>query len=413
MTKLDPLRDSGTKVLVGDARGARLAAEMGIAWVEASTIHEKAPIVRLGNERRDHEPFSAAVDPDGNALIIYTSGTTGRPMGCVLSHRNIDAMVDGLIRHFQLTPEDRSLLVLPLFHCNGLLVGALSVLMAGGSVVVAPRFDANTFWDEVERHRPTYFTAVPAMCALIDAHTVRVVDTSSLRFVACGGAPMPRGLMSRFEQRFGVALLEGYGLSECSVASTFNPVAGPRKPGTVGVPLPGQRVEIEHEGLRVPRGSRGEVVISGPNVMQGYLGRPEETAKVLEDGWLHTGDVGYLDDDGYLVLEDRLKDMIIRGGENICPKEIESVLYEHVAVLEAAVVGRSDEIFGEVPVAFVALRGGSAADADELREHCLTRLAKYKTPREFVFLDSLPKNSVGKLTKGSSAHVARVAHCAS
>lgn len=395
------LRDSGTRVLVSDERGAALADELGIAWIDASTVHAGAATAMQGDASEGDDTVCSLPDPDGNALIIYTSGTTGRPKGCVLNHRNIDAMVDGLIRHFQLTEQDRSLLVLPLFHCNGLLISVLSALVAGGSVVVAPRFDAKTFWDAVERHRPTYFSAVPTMYALVDAHTRRDVDTASLRFVACGGAPMPRDLIGRIEERFGVVLLEGYGLSECSVAATFNPIDGPRKPGTVGVPLPGQRVEIEHEGIRVPQGSRGEVVISGPNLMRGYLGKPEETAMVLKNGWLHTGDVGYLDEDGYLVLVDRLKDMIIRGGENIYPKEIESVLYEHPAVLEAAVVGKPDDIYGEVPVAYVAIRSGATASAEDLREHCLSRLAKYKTPREFVFLDSLPKNSVGKLTKGA------------
>jgi acyl-CoA synthetase (AMP-forming)/AMP-acid ligase II len=212
---------------------------------------------------------------------------------------------------------------------------------------------------------------------------------------------MSADLLVRFEEHFGFPLVEGYGLSECSVAATINPVAGPRKPGTVGPALPGQIVAIEdHDGHRLPQGEAGEVVIKGPNVMRGYLGRPEDTAKVLKDGWLHTGDVGYLDEDGYLVLVDRIKDMIIRGGENIYPKEIEDVLFELEDVLEAAVVGRPDELYGEEPVAYVVPRPGRALDAESLRTHCSTRLARYKVPREFHLLAELPKNSVGKILKG-------------
>ena len=229
----------------------------------------------------------------------------------------------------------------------------------------------------------------------------REVDTSSLRFVVCGAAPMPPELITRFEERFNVPVVEGYGLSEGSVASTINPLAGPRKPGTVGIALPGQEVAVvSSDGEHLPHGERGEVVIRGAIVMRGYLGKPEETAKVLRDGWLHTGDVGILDPDGYLVLVDRIKDMIIRGGENIYPKEIEDCLYRHPAVLEAAVVGKPDDVYGEVPVAFVAAKPGMTVTAEELVEHCSASLARYKVPREIHIRTELPKNSVGKLVKG-------------
>jgi acyl-CoA synthetase (AMP-forming)/AMP-acid ligase II len=386
------LADSGARVLVAEARGATLAAACGVAHLAAEAAW--TPPVDGG------APPRPASSPADVALLVYTSGTTGAPKGCVLDHANLNAMVRSIVTRLRLGADDRSLLVLPLFHCNGLIVGVLAPLAAGGSVVVAPRFDAPTFWDLVERERPTYFSAVPTMYALVDAATTRTVDTSSLRFVVCGAAPMPADLISRFEQRFDVVLVEGYGLSECSVAATINPLDGPRKAGTVGPALPGVEVEVAApDGRRVSPGERGEVVIRGANVMRGYLGRPEATAEVLRDGWLHTGDVGFLDDDGYLTLVDRTKDMIIRGGENIYPKEIENVLYEHPAVLEAAVTGQPDPTFGEVPVAHVALRPGASATPEELREHCLATLAKYKVPRSVVLHDSLPKNSVGKLLK--------------
>ena len=225
-------------------------------------------------------------------------------------------------------------------------------------------------------------------------------DTSSLRRVICGAAPMPAELIARFEDRFGVPIVEGYGLSEGTCASTINPPAGPRKPGTVGLPLPGQTVAVmDAEGNLLDNGSVGEVVVRGPNVMRGYLGLPRETARTVVDGWLHTGDVGRFDADGYLVLVDRIKDMIIRGGENIYPKEIENALHSHPAVLEAAVVGAPDPVLGEVPVAHVALLPGARATGDELVEHCRERLARVKIPVAVHITGSLPKNPVGKIDK--------------
>ena len=386
------LEDASAVVIVGDERAGGLAASLGIAWVDVD-------LVGGGYEESACDgPLASSSD---YALVIYTSGTTGRPKGVLLDHANLDAMSTSLIQHFGLEADDRSLLVLPLFHVNGLVIGVLSVLRAGGDVAVAPRFSIDTFWDHVEQHRPTYFSAVPTIYALLEAQTARDVDTSSLRFVICGAAPMPAELIARFEDRFSVPLIEGYGLSECTVASNLNPLAGPRKPGTVGVALPGQEVAVvDATGNPVPAGARGEVVIRGANVMRGYLGRPEETARVVHDGWLHTGDVGILDDDGYLSIVDRLKDMIIRGGENIYPKEIEECFYRHPAVLEAAVVGRPHPVLGEVPVAFVAPKPGGTVSPDDLLEHCAASLTRYKVPVEVHVRSSLPKNSVGKLVKG-------------
>lgn len=394
------LQDSRARVLVGDERGAALASASGIDFLSVADV---IPAGDTGASAWvDASAGEGAAEQDA-AFVIYTSGTTGRPKGCVLTHANVDAMANAIVRHLRLDPADRSLLVLPLFHVNGLLVGVLSPLLAGGSVVVAPRFQPTTFWDLVEWERPTYFSAVPTMYALVEAHTTRPVDTSSLRFAICGAAPAPAELITRFEERFGVVLLEGYGLSECSVAATINPLDGPRKPGTVGPALPGVEVVVAApDGTHLPPGEVGQVLVRGATVMRGYLGRPEETAEVLVDGWLQTGDVGRLDDDGYLTLVDRLKDMIIRGGENIYPKEVEQVLYEHPAVLEAAVVGVQDATYGEVPVAHVALRPGNEdVDGEALRQHCAEHLARYKVPTEVLLHPSLPKNSVGKLVKGT------------
>jgi long-chain acyl-CoA synthetase len=391
------LQDSTSAVIVGDERAAALAESTGIAWVDVRTIRERAT-EPAPDAAKDRGPVASTSD---FALVIYTSGTTGKPKGVLLDHANLEAMSTSLIAHFALTAADTSLLVLPLFHVNGLVASVLSALRAGGDVVVAPRFSPDTFWDVVETHRPTYFSAVPTIYALLDARTEREVDTSSLRFVVCGAAPMPAELITRFEDRFQVPLVEGYGLSEGSVASTINPVTGPRKAGTVGIALPGQEVAVvSADGDPQPQGQRGEVVIRGANVMRGYLGKPEETAKVVRDGWLRTGDVGTIDEDGYLSIVDRIKDMIIRGGENIYPKEIEECLYRHPAILEAAVVGKPDDVFGEVPVAFVATKPGLTVTPEELLAHCSASLARYKVPHAVHIRTELPKNSVGKLVKG-------------
>jgi acyl-CoA synthetase (AMP-forming)/AMP-acid ligase II len=286
---------------------------------------------------------------------------------------------------------------------NGIVAGTLSPLLAGGRVTVAGRFSPKHFWNRVEQSGATYFSAVPTIYTMLaDLPAEIMPDTSSVRFAVCGAAPASVELLDKFESRYGIPIIEGYGLSEGSCASTVNPLNGPRKPGTVGPPLPGQTIRIiDANGNPVADGEAGEVLIQGPNVMRGYLNRPEETAKTLVDGWLYTGDIGRLDEDGYLVLVDRAKDMIIRGGENIYPKEIEAVVYQLPQIAEAAVVGRANPVYGEEPVLFVSPSSGAALDIDQIRAHLTRSLAKYKLPVEITILDELPKNPVGKFDKPS------------
>lgn len=384
--------DSGAALLVGDPRAEAIADGRGIGFLSVGDN-----CFRGGDEPTG----DLDVREDDGSLIIYTAGTTGKPKGCVLGQANISAMVWSILNGLEFGEDVRSLLVLPLFHCNGLLAGTVSPLMLGGSVHVLPKFDPKSFWEVVEAERPTYFSAVPTIYSVLEATTQREVDTSSLRFVICGAAPMSPDAITRFETRFDVTMLEGYGLSECSVAATLNRNDGTRRPGTVGTALPGLRVAtMDPDGQLLGTGEAGEVVVAGKTIMQGYLGRPEATAETLKDGWLHTGDVGYLDEDGFLTLVDRIKDMIIRGGENIYPKEIEDALFSHPQVTEAAVVASPDDKYGEVPVAHVALREGAATTPEELREHLEARLARYKVPDEIHIVASLPKNSVGKILKG-------------
>ena len=345
--------------------------------------------------------------PADLALLIYTSGSTGRPKGVMLDHANLVAMGASLGKAMKLSPDDNCLLVLPLFHVNAILVSCLAPMMVGARVTILPRFAPDTFLAAISRHRATYFSAVPTIYArLAELPGDQLGDTSSVRFAVCGAAPVPVELLRRSEARFGFPIIEGYGLTEGTCASTVNPLDCVRKPGTVGVALPGQQVAtMRPDGSFAAVGEPGEVVIRGANVMRGYLNRPEATAEAVRGegevggGWLHTGDVGVLDADGYLTIVDRIKDMIIRGGENVYPQEIESVLARHEAVLEAAVIGAPHEVYGEVPVAYVVTYPDAAVTADELLALSRGNLTKIKIPVAINIVRALPKNPVGKIDK--------------
>ena len=398
VTPVNPaLAASEVEYQVGDSGAVVLVTHDGLTLDGVTTL---APEDLVAG---DDEQGAEAVEPDLDdlALLVYTSGTTGRPKGVELTHANLDAMTAAMVEAMALDEHDHSLLILPLFHVNGIVVSVLSPLRAGGQATIAGRFDPRTFFTTLEQARPTYFSGVPAIYTMLANLPAEVEpDTSSLRFVACGAAPMPAALIGQVEERFGVVLVEGYGLSEGTCASTSNPLDGVRKPGTVGVALPGQTVAImDPDGELLPQGERGEIVIQGPTVMRGYLNKPEETAKTLQDGWLHTGDVGILDEDGYLRIVDRVKDMIIRGGENIYPQEIEQAMLAHPAVLEAAVIGRPHAVMGEEPVAFVSVKDGASLDEDELIAFLTERIAKFKLPTQVTVIDEVPKNPVGKIDK--------------
>lgn len=400
--------------VLNGVEASRQALDAGSALlvtVDGAAVVADVPTISVADLDSPERPPLAPTSPDDVALLIYTSGSTGKPRGVMLTHANLNAMTDAFIEWLDITADDHSMLVLPLFHANGIVLGTLTPLRAGGRVTITRKFSRDRFFDDVERLRPTYFSAVPAIFTMLSALPDDVhPDTSSLRVAVCGAAPMPAQVIKRFEERFGLTLVEGYGLSETTCASTINPLHGVRKPGTVGLPLPGQQVGIiDPAGNQLPVGEVGEVVISGPTVMLGYLNQPDETARTIVDGWLRTGDVGCFDEDGYLVLRDRVRDLIIRGGENIYPKEIESVLYQHRDVLEAAVVGQSDDVLGEVPTAFVARRQGATVDEEELLEHCRGLLSRYKLPVHIAFVDELPKNPVGKIDKPTLRTVVRSA----
>lgn len=381
------LVDSGAKLLI-NASGEVIVQNLQslpVATLEAGPSYTGVPVE----------------EPGALALLIYTSGTTGLPKGVMLDHANIEAMSEMGRNSLKVTATDHCLLILPLFHVNGIVVSTLVPLSSGGRVSIRKRFNVDTFFEDVEWLRPTYFSAVPTIYAMLNALPREVKPyTSSLRYGICGAAPASAELLKKFEARFGFPLLEGYGLSEGTCASTINPFDGLRKVGTVGLPFIGQRIAIaDPSGVHLPQGATGEVLVQGPNVMRGYLGKPEETAKTIVDGWLRTGDIGRIDEDGYLAIVGRVKEMIIRGGENIYPKEIEDVLFEFPGVLEAAVIGVPHETLGEIVVAYVAFRKGFAGTQEGLNEHCTDRLTRYKRPSTINIIDSLPKNAVGKVDK--------------
>ena len=354
------------------------------------------PLVAL---RGDAVAEPAAVGWDGLASLVYTSGTTGRPKGAMLTHGNFIANIRMLGELVPIGRGDVLGMVLPLFHVNAQMVTTMMPMLLGAQVAMWDRFSASTFWETVARFEPVTFSSVPTMlAALLHAPGADDAETNTLRFVICGAAPLSPALFRRFEEKFGVAILEGYGLTEGTCTSTLNPFYGPRKIGSIGLPTRNQQVEVRLEdGGPAPAGVAGDVCVRGPNVMQGYFNRPDATAEALRDGWLYTGDVGYRDEDGFFFLVDRKKDMIIRGGENIYPREIEDALVEHPGVQAAAVVGRPDEVRGEEVHAVVVMAPGT--DLEDVERHARERLAKFKVPTTWEVVDELPKTSTGKIDK--------------
>jgi long-chain acyl-CoA synthetase len=348
-------------------------------------------------------PQLAARSPADPAVIIYTSGTTGTPKGAVLSHIGLYMNADIPGRLFEFAEEDVAVVALPLFHVFALSSIMNTCVLLGGTMTLVPRFDPRAVLELMQRDRVTVFMGVPTMyIALLQAVDSADYDLSSLRVAVSGGAPIPAEVIDSFESRFGVPILEGYGLSESSSTATFNISVSERKVYSVGKPIWGTSLQIWDEDSRpLPPGADhvGEVVLRGMNIMTGYYDNPEATAKAFAGGWFHTGDLGYVDEDGFLFIVDRIKDLIIRGGYNVYPREVEEVLYAHPAVAEAAVIGVPDPKMGEEVHAIVAVKPGQSVTEAELIEFVKERAAAYKYPRAIEFRDSLPKGATGKILK--------------
>ncbi len=337
---------------------------------------------------------------DDVAAIVYTSGTSADPKGVMLSHRNFTSNVAGFEQVLDLHDGHVVLGVLPTFHCFALSVTVLLPLFIGAAAVQLRKFSPATLLQAAERHRASVLPAVPGiLAALVRWRGATEHDLSALQLCISGAEPLARSIFDAFEERFGRRIIQGYGLTECSPVVSVNPPHDPQ-PGTVGLPLPGLEVEVRGPEGIAPAGEVGEVFARGPSVMVGYYRNPEATKEAIdEDGWLHTGDLGYFDDRGHLVLCGRRKELIIVGGENVFPGEVEEVLAAHPAVVLAAVVGVKDPLRGEVPRAYVTLEPGAGVTEMELRQHCRERLAPFKVPREVQIRESLPVGLTGKVLK--------------
>ena len=388
------LQDSGARFVFATeqrADEARLAARTTgttIAVVGGDVPRaEPAPVDRAGED---------------TAVLLYTSGTTGRPKGAELSHDNLlsNAAVatETLI---EIGPDDVVMGCLPLFHVFGLTCGLNAAVRAGACLTLIERFDGPKALEVIQRDRVTVFEGVPTMyAAMLHAAATAEADLSSVRTCICGGAPLPVEVLRSFEETFGCMILEGYGLSESSPVACFNHPHLERRAGSIGVPVRDVSLRlVGDDGQDVAAGEVGEILIKGPNVMKGYWRLPDVTARTVVDGWLSTGDLAVRDDEGYYTIVDRKKDLIIRGGLNVYPREIEEVIYEHPAVAEAAVVAVAHADLGEDVAAAVAFKAGASATPEEIRDFVKARVAPYKYPREVWVVDELPKGPTGKILR--------------
>lgn len=366
---------------------------------EAAGVLSFSELVRA---QPDASPVAAdGVGDHAPAVCMYTSGTEGRPKGALLSHRNLVSNCDQVTRALSFNDRDNFLCALPLFHSFAGTVCQNTALRVGARITLIEQFHPARVAEAMNTHGVTIFPAVPAMYgAMMQLPATFDSAFRQVRLCVSGGAPMPMALMAAFEQRFGTVILEGDGPTECSPVTSVNPFHGPRKPGTIGVPVPGVEMKIvDDEDRDVPAGVVGEIVVRGENVMLGYLNQPEATAAAMRGGWYHTGDLGTMDADGYFAIVDRKKDMLIVGGINVYPREVEEVLYQHSGVQDAAVIGGHDERRGDQVIAVVARKAGAIATSGDLLRFCREKLANYKCPRKVIFRDALPRSGTGKVLK--------------
>jgi long-chain acyl-CoA synthetase len=384
------------------------------AFVEAiNEIRRELPALKSIVTFDDAEKATAEFAPssasgehlktDDEAIIIYTSGTTGKPKGCLLTHGNLIANARQISDWLRFTSNDRLLTIMPLFHMNAVSVTTMSALYAAGSTVISPKFSASRFWQIISDYQITSFGSVATMLSMLLTHypdgVPKGLATDQLRFAMCGSAPVPAEVLKRFEETFNCLVIEGYGLSESTCRSTFNPPDERRRAGSCGLPIGNEMRVVDEEDREVPDGTLGEIVLRGENILKGYYKNTHATETAFRNGWFHTGDIGYRDKDGFYYIVDRKSDMIIRGGENIYPREIDEVLYQHPAVAAAAVVGIPDQLYGEDVAAFVVLKEDATTTEDEIVSFCRQQLADYKCPKTVRFVKEIPKGPTGKLLK--------------
>ncbi|PLT27719.1 fatty acid--CoA ligase family protein [Peribacillus deserti] len=342
------------------------------------------------------------IEDDDTAVILYTSGTTGKPKGAMLTHKNLYSNASDVGSYLKMNESDYVITALPMFHVFCLTVVLNAPLLTGAALLIMPKFSPKEVFHLAKKYSATVFAGVPTMYNFLYQYPDGTAeDLKSLRLCISGGASLPVSLLKAFEQKFGVLVSEGYGLSEASPVTCFNPLDRPRKPGSIGMNILNVQNRVVNElGEEVPAGQVGELIVKGPNVMKGYYKLPEETAAALKDGWLYTGDLARMDEDGYFYIVDRKKDMIIVGGYNVYPREVEEVLFAHPNIIEAAVIGVPDPNLGEAIHAFV-VSNLDTLTAEDLTRYCQEHLAKYKVPSVFDFLEELPKNTTGKILRRS------------
>jgi long-chain acyl-CoA synthetase len=403
------LSDSDARLLVTHDQlavdVAPAAARTGTPVVVVGRSVADWPVATIGFEELLSDTGDDDIWPgssDDTAVLLYTSGTTGRPKGAELSHFQLYMNCTLAAEKFGLDENDVTLAVLPFFHVYGLSSVLNAAVRHTRTLSVLPRFDVAAALAAIQRDRVTILAGVPTMYHALVAADSSGYDTSSLRIASSGGAAIPETVLRAFEAKYGIPILEGYGLSESASTATVNPSPDKRKVLSIGKPIWGMELRIVDEaGQPLPPGPEhiGEIVLRGHNITKGYYKRPEETAEAFRGGWFHTGDLGYEDADGFVFVVDRKTDLIIRGGLNVYPREVEELLYQHPAVAEAAVIGRPDERLGEQVVAFVSVRDGERLQPDELVTWARARLAGYKCPTEVQIVSELPKGPTGKITK--------------
>ena len=409
---------SPINLLAQDTQLEHVLAHSGTRVVFAAPEHTArltalaAPGVHIRVTQPDHVAPVAArhapaitLAPDDPALLMYTSGTTGLPKGVLLTHRNVLAAGRAVAEVHALTPADRVLSALPLYHINGQCIATVAPLVSGGSIVLPRRFSVSQWWALVERYRPTWLNLVPTMiaylCNGVELSAAERDACRGVRFARSASAPLPPEQHRAFEQRFGISIIEAMGLTETASVAFTNPLdPSARRIGSPGLPLAVDACVMAPDGRELPTGEAGEICLRGAPVMQGYFREPELTAQARDaQGWLRTGDLGYRDADGYYFITGRLKELIIKGGENIAPREIDEALLAHPAVLEAAAVGIPDAEYGQEILACVVLKEGVSCTEAELHAHCLRVLGRYKTPKELRFVAELPKGPSGKVQR--------------
>ncbi len=397
------LQDSGAKVVVSESafvetQTALTSAHSQLRFLQVEEFPRSAPDASFPPSERTENDLAA---------LLYTSGTTGHPKGAMLTHGNFLHNVKSCLQCLEVEEHDRIIVLLPQFHSFMFTVGTLLPMLKGASIVLLKSLHPlRTVIDEIVRRRATILPAMPQFYRTLTQMPLPV--SLPLRLCISGGAPLPLEVLRDFDAKFPFPLVEGYGPTESSPVATVNPIHGPRKAGSVGIPIPDVALSIRDEaGEELPIGQTGEICIKGGNVMLGYWNQPEETAKVLRDGWLYTGDVGHRDSEGYYFITDRKKDMLLVNGINVYPREVEEVIYRFPGVKEAAVIGVPDSRRGEQPVAFVAANEGTVLEETALLRFVRTKLADYKVPRRITFLPSLPRNATGKILKTALREICR------